>query len=50
MKVAFLKEPPQVAAGDMRNKLQPGASSAARRAGQARLRWAPAAHGPPWPP
>ena len=26
MKAAFVREPPQVSAGDMRNKLQPGVS------------------------
>lgn len=45
MEAALVRELVQVAAGDMRHKLQPGAPRA-RRAGQGRQGWAPVA---PWP-
>lgn len=45
MKAALVREPPQVAAGGRRQKLQPGADGP-RRAGQARQGWTLAAEDP----
>lgn len=45
MKASLVREPPQVAVGDGRKKLQPGVDEA-RRAGQARQGWAPEAQDP----
>ena len=45
MKAALVREPPQVAVGGRRQKLQPGADGP-RRAGQARQGWTLAAQDP----